>query len=324
VPQRLESLLVPSATGGSPREVPVITLSARRPGPTVVITANIHGDEATGVGAVHALLGRLESGLLRGVVHLYPSLNPDGLVSASRTVPADLQDLNRLFPGDSLGNPSERLAHVLWSDIARRKPDLLLDLHADSPAAIPYILMDRATSLEGGARRRLEQGATRFAAATGLTLLREYPDHHYLEYRLDRSLSGCALNRLQVPAITVESGPRFFLEPDAVEVSVQAVLGALTAAEMADCPAPPHPTRIDGGPWRRTSAPRASVAGVFHPLAKPGEQVEKGQPIAEVRSLSGRRLERLGARQRAHIISLPERAWVVPGTAAGTLAIPDR
>ena len=39
---------------------------------------------------------------------------------------------------------------------------------------------------------------------------------------------------------------------------------------------------------------------------------------------SGGRLERLGARLRAHVISLPERAWVVPGTAAGTLAIPDR
>lgn len=63
---------------------------------------------------------------------------------------------------------------------------------------------------------------------------------------------------------------------------------------------------------------------MLHPLVAPGGAVEKGQAIAEVRSLSGRRLERLTARWPGHVISLPERAWVVPGTAAGTLAVLDR
>ena len=324
MPQRLESLLIPSATGGPPREIPVVTLSARRAGPSVVITANIHGDEVTGVGAVHALLPLLEKGLLRGQVHLYPSLNPDGLAARTRGVPADRQDLNRLFPGDASGPPSERLAHVLWTDILRREPDMVIDLHSDSPASIPYTLLDRATTFSGERRQRLEAEAERYASATGLTLLREYQDKHYLEYRLDRSLSGCVLNTLGVPAVTVEAGPRLYLDPAAVDAAVGAVMGVLTAAGMVDAPTPPHGSRISGPPLRRAAGPRASTAGVFRPLVAPGGAVEKGQPLAEVRSLSGRRLEKLCARQSGFIISLPERAWVVPGTAAGTLAVPDR
>jgi len=324
VPQRLESLLIPSATGGPPREIPVITLSTRRAGPSVVITANIHGDEVTGVGAVHALLPLLEKKLLRGRVHLYPSLNPDGLAARTRGVPADRQDLNRLFPGDASGTPSERLAHVLWSDIVRREPDLALDLHADSPASIPYTLLDRATTFEGDRRRRLEAESERYGRSTGLTLLREYQDKYYLEYRLDRSLSGCVLNTLGVPAVTVEAGPRLYLDPASVALAVSAVMGALTAAGIVDAPAPEHRSRINGPPLRRAAGPRSSTAGVFRPLIAPGGAVEKGQPLAEVRSLSGRRLEKLCARQAGFVISLPERAWVVPGTAAGTLAVPDR
>jgi len=323
MPKRVQSLLVPSSTGGVPRELPVITLSSRRPGPTAVITANVHGDEVTGVGAIHALIPRLESALERGRVHLYPSLNPDGLSGRSRVVPADRQDLNRLFPGDAGGNPSERLAHVIWKDLESRRPALLLDLHADSPASVPYALLDRVTSTRGSVRQRLRQQVAHFGACTGLTALWEYPEARYLEYRLDRSLSGATINQLRVPAVTIEAGPRLYLDPASVALVVDAVLGVLTAAGMTDAQAPAHPSRIEGGPWRRASGPRASVAGVFHPLLAPGAAVRKGQAIAEVRGLSGRPLERLHARWPAHLIALPERAWVVPGTAAGTFAIRD-
>ena len=323
MPKRVQSLLVPSASGGLPRELPVITLASRRSGPTAIITANIHGDEVTGVGAIHALIPRLESELERGTVHLYPSLNPDGLSGRSRAVPADRQDLNRLFPGDAAGNPSERLAHVIWKDLAARQPDLVIDLHADSPTSVPYALLDRVTSSRGSVRQRLRKQIAHFGATTGLTALWEYPEARYLEYRLDRSLSGAVINLLRVPAVTIEAGPRLYLEPTSVAVAVSAVMGALTAAGMTRAPAAAHPTRITGGPWGRAAGPRASVAGVFHPMITPGSAVTKGQVLAEVCGLSGRPLERLHARWPAHLITLPERAWVVPGTAAGTFAIRD-
>ncbi len=324
MPQRLESVVLPVSAGGPPRELPVITLWANQQGPTVVVTANVHGDEVTGLGAIHRLVPRLVGALDCGTVHLYPTLNPDGLAGRTRKVPPEQLDLNRLFPGDVNGNPTERLAGTVWADIERRKPDVLVDLHADAPAAIPYVLLDRAVATRGGERRKLEARAQKLAEATGLTLIWEYRDDLYTSYRLDRSLSGAALNRLKIPAVTVEAGPRLYLDPAAVDVATEAVLGVLTELDMVKAPARAHPTRIGGGPWRRASGPRASSSGVFQPLVQPGDAVKRGQVVAEVRSLAGRPLERLHAGAEGHVVSLPERAWVVPGVASGTMAVKDR
>ena len=321
MPQTLAYLRLPG-TGRGPRDLPVLSFSAG-PGPTVVVCSNVHGDEATGVGAVHALAQELESSLERGTVHLYPSLNPEGLIQRTRTVPADGRDLNRLWPGDRRGGPSERVAQVLWDDMVARKPDLLVDLHTDSPASIPYAIVDRAVRGLSRSRRKLTERSRALAQATGLSVLHEYPRERYLEFQLDRSLTGAVVNVLGIPAVTVECGPRLYLDPQAVKQATASVLGALTEAGLVRRPAQRHPTCIPGGPWRRESGPRVGLAGVFQPLVQPGEAFAEGQEVAWVRNLEGRVLERIRARQSGHVISLPERAWIVPGVSAGTYAVAD-
>jgi predicted deacylase len=322
MPQTLAYLRLPG-TGRGPRDLPVLSFSAGA-GPTVVVTSNVHGDEATGVGVIHGLAARLERLLQRGTVHLYPSLNPEGLIQRTRTVPADSRDLNRLWPGDRYGGPSERVAQVLWDDIVGREPEVLIDLHTDSPASIPYAIVDRAVRGLSRKRRRLTEQGDALAGATGLTVLREYPKERYLDYQLDRSLTGAMVNVLGVPAITLECGPRLYLEPRAVEVATQAVLGALTQAGLVEVPAPAHSSRLPEGPWRRESGPRVGVAGVFRALVQPGQAFERGQVMAQVCNLEGRVLEVIEARHSGHVISLPERAWIVPGLSAGTYAVADR
>jgi hypothetical protein len=63
---------------GPGASVPVVVISSREPGATVAIGANLHGDECTGVGVVHALIRELPAALRAGSVVLYPSLNPKG------------------------------------------------------------------------------------------------------------------------------------------------------------------------------------------------------------------------------------------------------
>lgn len=318
---RRETVRVPSPIGGPPRELPVVSVDTGVAGPTAVITANVHGDELTGVGVVHALYQRLPDLLRCGRVHLYPSLNPDGLASRSRRVPADDQDLNRLFPGDARGTPAERLAHLAWKDLSERTPNVVIDLHADAPQAIPYALVDRATSLRRKARTDLEQACLGLAAATGLTVLREFQDEAYIRFRLDRSLAGAVTNRLKIPAVTIEAGPRLILDEASVALATRAVLGVLTALGLVDQPAPLHPTRHAGEPLRRHSGPRAQTAGLLVPTARPGEMLRRGDTVAEVRDLAGGVLETLRTAEDALLIALPERAWVVPGVAVGTLAV---
>jgi hypothetical protein len=51
--------------------------------------------------------------------------------------------------------------------------------------------------------------------------------------------------------------------------------------------------------------------------------LKRGQPIAEIRSLTGNSLERIRVRDAGILISLPDRAWVSPGVPVGTLAIAE-
>lgn len=312
---------MPGPKGAAPQVVPVLALQAREEGPSVVVTANVHGDEATGVGAIQELMHRLDRELLRGTVTLYPSMNPAALAQATRTLPADGQDLNRQFPGDPKGTPSERHANALWRDIAARRPDALIDLHADAPASIPYVLMDRVCRGEPQQRAELQSRVNALGVASGFTAINDYLPDEYIRYQLDRSLTGACVQHLGVPAVTVECGPRLYLDPAAVETMTLATLGMLHSLGMVARAAPPHPTRIQSATLRRLPGPRASTTGVLHSTCRPGEAFRRGELFAEIRSLEGRVLERLLSLHDGYVISLPERAWVSAGVSTGTCAV---
>jgi predicted deacylase len=88
--------------------------------------------------------------------------------------------------------------------------------------------------------------------------------------------------------------------------------------------APPrHPSRVDVAGWRRDSGPRASTAGVLVTRARPGVRLQRGDVIAEVRSLSGLLLEELTAEAPGFVVSHAERAHVVAGVPVCTYALKE-
>lgn len=302
--------------------LPVVVVHSGTPGPTLVVTGNVHGDETTGIGVVHSLIRRLPKLLYCGKVVLYPTLNPAGLVAGIRALPGDGQDLNRMFPGKPRGPASERHAHAIWADIQSHEPDGLLDLHTDVAGAIPYAIVDRVVRVPE--QRRLSTQCLRLAGASGLTVLREYPRDRYLRYGLDRSLPGAMVNLLGVPSVTLEVGPRRRLDPKDAGIATAAALGFLTAAGVVDVPAQVHKTAQEGGPWRRDGGPRTNHTGILVPLVRPGQKLDRGSAIAEVRTIRGEVLETLRARSLGFVVALPERTHVVPGVACATIAVRDR
>ncbi|MCB9680338.1 MAG: succinylglutamate desuccinylase/aspartoacylase family protein [Alphaproteobacteria bacterium] len=308
------------ATGG---EVTVLTLDSGVEGPTLAVTANLHGDETTGVGVVRRLDAWLQAHPFRGRVVLYPSCNPQGLRAQTRHVPADELDVNRVFPGNARGSWAARIAAALWRDLSVRRPDVVIDLHADAPLSVPYVIIDRPVRKTGAARRRLAARLETLAEATGLTVLREYPDDVYVQFGLDRSLAGAVVNLLGVPAVTVEAGPRRYIDADAVDVALQAVLGVLAGAGAVDHPVAPHPTRVEGC-WRRASTPRTRRGGLVEPIAQPGTRFVRGDVLAHVVALSGELTEQVVATEDGVLISWVEACWVAPGGLLGTLGVPDR
>lgn len=107
----------------------------------LLLTAGIHGDEITSILVLQDLLPfleRIEGERLHGKVTVVPICNPEAFRYKNRGSPADSQDLNRVFPGDSDGGLTERIAASIWK--LAQESDYILDLHCCGLNCYPYIL----------------------------------------------------------------------------------------------------------------------------------------------------------------------------------------
>lgn len=112
----------------TPVSMSVHVVHGRRDGPTLFVSAGIHGDEVIGVEIVRRLLRAPNLKSLRGTLIVIPIVNAFGFINHSRYLP-DRRDLNRSFPGSAQGSLASRLANLFLSEIVARC-DLGIDLHS--------------------------------------------------------------------------------------------------------------------------------------------------------------------------------------------------
>lgn len=108
--------------------VPVVVL-ARGAGPTVLVTAGVHGDEYEGQIALRRLVHDLPLDELTGRLILLPAFNAPAVRSATRTSPLDGVNLNRAFPGAPDSGPTRALAGFVLEHVVPMA-DFVLDLHS--------------------------------------------------------------------------------------------------------------------------------------------------------------------------------------------------
>ena len=108
---------------------PLTVLRGCEDGPTLAMTAGIHGDEYEGPRAVHDLLAEIDPQALRGTLLAVPMAHLAAFGAASRISPVDGVNLARVFPGDAEGTITLRLADRLFREVVVGA-DLLVDLHS--------------------------------------------------------------------------------------------------------------------------------------------------------------------------------------------------
>jgi len=111
----------------SPVNVPVIIERSKKPGPTVLFTAAIHGDEVNGVEIIRQLIAKGINKPKCGTIICMPVINIFGFINLKREFP-DGRDLNRVFPGSPSGSLAGRVAYKLRHDIIPHV-DLIIDFH---------------------------------------------------------------------------------------------------------------------------------------------------------------------------------------------------
>ncbi|MEU3092787.1 succinylglutamate desuccinylase/aspartoacylase domain-containing protein [Streptomyces massasporeus] len=120
-------------------DIPMTLVNGTRPGPRVVITAGVHGGEFPPIDAVVRLADGLEPSEVHGQVIICPVANPPAVYQGRLNIsPVDGVNLNRVFPGDPAGGPTERLAAWLFANLIDGA-DVYIDLHC---GGIDQVLRD--------------------------------------------------------------------------------------------------------------------------------------------------------------------------------------
>jgi predicted deacylase len=307
------------------RKLPILIERGKEAGPTVWLTAGIHGDEVTGIEVIHRIFNYLKrSPLKRGSLHALPLINPMGFETIKRENPYDEEDINRNFPGDESGNATERLTNAIFNSIAETKPDLVIDLHADTQNSLPYIIMDRPLSAKSGVKEAVEK-SWELAEKFGITVTYDIEVEGYKKYRLDQSLTAALMNRSQIPAFLVELGGPKIIDEHFVRIGSRGVRNILHHFQMVE---------EKEGMWESETKIKSeaklelvesitsSESGITEYLIKPGQFVKKGEALIKITNVLGKTEEIIFADRDCYIISLNDCSVSFPGSGLLSIAVP--
>lgn len=98
----------------------------------ISIVTGTHGDELDGQYICYEIIKKIHMypEKLKGIVDIYPDVNPLGIDMGSRGIPMFDLDMNRVFPGDNNGAVAEYTAAGLIDDIIGS--DFCLDIHSSN------------------------------------------------------------------------------------------------------------------------------------------------------------------------------------------------
>jgi uncharacterized protein len=241
-------------------------------GPTLMLSAGVHGDEYEGQVALLDLVREIRPEEIQGRLIVIPALHLPAARVGRRLSPIDCLDLNRTFPGDRGGSFAPMLAHYV-AEVLLPLCDVNVDLHSggrslDCLACTMSHLLDDARVVE----RTLE-----LARAFGAPL-------HVLNREIDGSgtLASAAEAR-GVITMSSELGGGNRLSRRGLEIARHGVRNVLRHLGMAEGKPVPfdQPTEVQVLPDAESYG-FAPASGIFCPLRDLGERVEAGRPAAAI------------------------------------------
>lgn len=110
--------------------LPLHVVTGARKGPTLALTAAVHGDETTPIMMIRDLLASLDPEELKGRVVAVPVCNPPAVSAFARQTPEQhgKTDLHEVFPGTPNGNLTQMMASVIAREVIAHA-DTVIDYH---------------------------------------------------------------------------------------------------------------------------------------------------------------------------------------------------
>ncbi len=241
-------------------EIPVFVFNGKKPGPTILFLAGMHGDEINGIEIVRQLIKRDDvRHLKKGCVVAIPVINIISFLAGSRDLP-DGRDLNRCFPGNTTGSLGSRIAHDLLDTIIPQI-DFGIDFHTGGAKITNYpqirCVFDDKKNL---------QLAKIFAPP--LVLNSPFRDS---TLRKEAAKKGKQI-------LVFEGGESHRFDRRSVEEGLNGCIRTLNHFRMIDADVPDHKPVF----LAKTSWLRARSSGLFHTTKLYGDFVEKGESLGKI------------------------------------------
>lgn len=260
---------------GTPVKMPITVVNGAEPGPTVLITAGVHGGEYPGIEAAIRLAAELEPARMRGQLAVIHLVSPLAFQARQQyVVPQDGKNPNRQFPGSALGTVTERMAHTIMTQVAPGA-DAWIDLHGGDihEALVPF------TIYSDGAAPEVQAKSRAMAEVYGIK---------YVVAR--NSVAGGtygAASAAGIPCILTEAGELGRLDEASTLIHLNGCRNVLRYLHVL--PGVPEPVApialLRDFPWLR-----AEQDGCWYPAVQAGAMVTAGQAVGEIRDYFGRTL----------------------------------
>ncbi len=256
---------------GEPVRLPILVARGVEDGPVLGLTAAIHGNELNGIPVIQKLFRDIDVRRLRGTVVGVLVLNVPGLLLEQRKF-NDGTDLNRIAPGRPDGDVSQVYINRIINRILHRF-DYLVDLHTASFGRVNswYIRADMTREI------------------TSVMARLQNPEIILNNPGNDGTFRGTAAH-LGINAITLELKDPHVFQFDVINDALVGVWNIIFYLDMMDgqlnCPLE-YTTLCENSYWLYTDE-----GGILQVLPQVRDFVRKGDPIAEIRTIFGKRVKR--------------------------------
>jgi len=247
--------------------LPVHIIRAKKSGPTIFVSAAVHGDEINGIEIIRRLINQKNFKIIRGTFIAVPMVNVYGVVNQSRYMP-DRRDLNRCFPGSAKGSLAGRVAHIFLNEIVKHC-DYGIDLHTGAihRSNLPQIRADLGC-----------ETTKTLAQAFGVPVILN-------STLLDGSLRQAAREH-ETKILLYEAGEALRFDEFSIRAGIKGIENVLQHLQLTRKKISKKKV-IDPYVANSSGWLRANASGIVNNKINLGDQVTKGDVLAEIGSPYG-------------------------------------
>lgn len=252
-------------------------------GKTVLITAGLDGDEYAGIEAAYRLIDQYAKAKFAGTLIIIPILNIPGFENAVSWNPLDGKYPKHVFPGKEKGTATEKLMYWLSNNFVK-DIDLWIDLHSGASTEMLASYIDMVDTVRKKPAAILSDSLHKIKAERIILSKNNFTEKI--------AKKNCAYIRLESGQLGQRNKKDIKQHID----WVKQILSSCVILEKAKRPIESHKKLITKSVYRSVHEFLVRQEGIWVPLFL-GKQVKRNTILGEVRSLDGKILEKIKAKE---------------------------